>query len=70
MSAKPIPTDTHNANTIRRFMSFSSALGISAQLFWPNGNIYPAAPECNFPARFHLQILGLAIAQGAEVKGA
>jgi hypothetical protein len=50
MSAKPIPTDTHNANTIRRFMSFSSGPELSARLFWVHGNIYPAAAECNFSA--------------------
>jgi hypothetical protein len=64
MSAKPIPTDTHNANTIRRFMSFSSTSQISARLSWLHGNIYPPASECNFPAQFHLQIFRLAIARG------
>jgi hypothetical protein len=55
MSAKSIPPVTNNANTIARFMSFSSAPEIYAWLSWPTGNIYPAASECNVGALFNLQ---------------
>src|ERR1700688_246638 len=70
MSAKPIPTAAHNANTISRFMSFSSAPGISARLPCPTDKIYPAASECNIPAQFNLQILlmGDPFASGGERK--